>query len=122
DLYNELTSASAALSSSGDEVSADLVYGGDVAKGKKFANSLLLRLGMRYSKLNPARAEAIVSEAFNAGVMETNDDDAYIVYTEVYAHPMNGIATNNPRFYHLAEPLIDELKATNDPRSPFIAA
>src|SRR5690606_24309525 len=76
DLYNELTSASAALSPSGDEVPEDLIYGGDIAKWKKLANSLLLRLGMRYSKLNSARAEDIVSEAFNAGVMETNDDDA----------------------------------------------
>src|SRR5690606_1301253 len=35
DLYNELTSASAALSSSGDEVPEDLIYGGDIAKWKK---------------------------------------------------------------------------------------
>src|SRR5690606_31804499 len=121
DLYEELKSASVALSSSGDNVSDDLIYGGDVAKWKKFANSLLLRLGRRYSKLNPAKAEDIVSEAFNAGVMETSDDDAYIAYNQIYNNPMNGIATNNPYFYYLAEPLVDELKATNDPRAPFIS-
>lgn len=122
DLYNELKSAEAALSPSGDDVPEDLIYGGDVAKWKKLANSLLLRLGMRYSKINPAKAEDIVSEAFNAGVMQTNDDDAYISYTQIYNNPMNGIATNNPYFYYLAEPLVNELKATNDPRAPFIAA
>ena len=43
-----------------------------VAKWKKLGNSLLLRLGMRYSKLNPTKAASIVSEAFAGGVMTSN--------------------------------------------------
>ena len=121
DLYNELTSASQALTPSGGDISADLIYGGDIDKWRKMANSLLLRLGMRYSKLNPAKAEQIVVEAFNAGVIDANSDDAYIQYTNIYNNPINGISNNNPYFYYLAEPLINELKATNDPRSRFIS-
>ena len=69
DLYKELKESIAALSTSGDFISADLFYGTNaqpstktatatdqVAKWKKLGNSLLLRLGMRYSKLNPTKA------------------------------------------------------------------
>src|SRR5690606_37345139 len=78
DLYTEIKSATASLStSSGGTFTADLFYGGDISKWKKLGNSLLLRLGMRYSKVNTNRAESIVAEAVAAGVMQTADDDAY---------------------------------------------
>jgi hypothetical protein len=77
DLYKELKESVAALSSTGEYISADLFYGTNahpstktttatdqVAKWKKLGNSLLLRLGMRYSKLNPTKAQTIVAEAF----------------------------------------------------------
>ena len=78
DLYQEITEALASLNPSGDFVSADLFYGSNaehptsnaadqVAKWKKLGNSLLLRLGMRYSKANASKAESIVSEAFAGG-------------------------------------------------------
>ena len=48
---------------------ADFVYGGDVAKWKKFANSLRLRLAMRLTKvdINKAKseAEAAIAGGFN---------------------------------------------------------
>src|SRR5690606_21738284 len=59
DLYNEIKEASAALNPAGDIVNADLIYGGDITKWKRMSNSLLLRLGMRYSKLNPTKAASI---------------------------------------------------------------
>src|SRR5690606_6939103 len=91
DLYNEIKTAMAALNPSADFVSTDLFYGSNaqsptataaeqVAKWKKLGNSLLLRLGMRYSKVNATRAEAIVAEAFAGGVMTSNDDNAYVKY------------------------------------------
>ena len=71
----------------GDYVSADLFYGAkayipitnaaaQVAQWKKLGNSLLLRLGMRYSKLDPTKAASIVAEAFTGGVMTSNNDNA----------------------------------------------
>ena len=66
--------AMAALNPGGDFVSADLFYGANaqasvktanatdqVAKWKKLGNSLLLRLGMRYSRVNAAKAQSYCS-------------------------------------------------------------
>ena len=83
--------AIAALNPSGDFVSADLFYGSNaenatgsaadqVAKWKKLGNSLLLRLGMRYSRIDPSKAETIVSDAVAGGVMTSNEDNAYVKY------------------------------------------
>ena len=43
DIIKELTEASAALSTTGVVETQDVLYSGDIAKWKKFANSLLLR-------------------------------------------------------------------------------
>jgi len=63
DLYTELKTATAALSASNEYVTGDLFFGGSttstpalitaqVAHWKKIGYSLLLRLGMRYSKID----------------------------------------------------------------------
>jgi hypothetical protein len=135
DLYNELHEAIAALNSSGDYVSADIFYGAhayypvsdaatQVAKWKKLGNSLLLRLGMRYSKCDPAKAASIVAEAFSGGVMTANTDNAFVVYDgTLYSNGSNnGLINNNPRFYYAAEPFVNQLKSTSDPRCKYLIA
>lgn len=135
DLEQELRQSIAALNPNGDYVSADLFFGANgsipttsaaaqVEKWKKLGNSLLLRLGMRYSKLNPSKAASIVSEAFNGGVMTSNSDNAFVRYdgTAYINNANNGLVNNNPYFYYAAEPFVNQLKNTNDPRSPFIIA
>ncbi len=135
DLYNELHEAIANLDPSGDFVSADLFYGAhayypktsaadQVAQWKKLGNSLLLKLGMRYSKSDPAKAASIVSEAFNGGVMISNADNAFVTYDgTLFSNGSNdGLINNNPRFYYAAEPFVEQLKSTSDPRSKYIIA
>lgn len=135
DLEKELREAIAALNPSAEFVPTDLFYGANgsvktstaaaqVDKWKKLGNSLLLRLGMRYSKLDPAKAKTIVSDAFNGGVMKSNDDNAWVKYdgTLFTNGSNNGLVNNNPYFYYAAEPLVEQLKATADPRGPFILA
>ncbi len=135
DIEKEIREGIAALNPSGDYVSADLFYGknaaipittatAQVAKWKKLGYSLLLRLGMRYSKLNPTKAQALALEAFNGGVMTANADNAYVKYDGTLATNVanNGLVNNNPRFYYVAEPFVNQLKSTSDPRSGFIMA
>jgi hypothetical protein len=135
DLYKELKEAIANLNPNGDFVTADLFYGAkafyptktateQVAKWKKLGNSLLLRLGMRYSRLNPTKAASIVAEAFNGGVMTANTDNAFVVYDgTLYTNTGNaGLINNNPRFYYAAEPFVNQLKSTNDPRGKYMIA
>lgn len=59
---------------------ADKVYGGNVEKWIKFANSLRLRLAVRVSKADPtlAQREAEASVSNEVGVMTANDDNAFM--------------------------------------------
>ena len=34
----------------------------------------------------------------------------------------NNLINNNPKFYYAAEPFVNQLKATNDPRSKYLIA
>jgi len=136
DLYKELKESIAALNPSGDFVSADLFYGTNaqpstktgvaadqVAKWKKLGNSLLLRLGMRYSKINPTKAQTIVNEAFAGGVMTSNADNAFVKNDgTLYSQGDNAALRNFSQFNYAAEPFVNQLKSTNDPRAKFMIA
>src|SRR5690606_14503733 len=54
--------------------SADLIYGGNISQWQKFAYSLMLRLGMRLTKVDPAMAETWVKKAIAGGII-TDDAD-----------------------------------------------
>lgn len=135
DLEKEIRESIAALTPTGDYVSGDLFFGKNaripitnaatqVAQWKKLGNSLLLRLGMRYSKANPTKAASIALEAFNGGVMTSNNDNAMVRYDgTLFTNGPNGnLVNNNPRFYYAAEPFVNQLKNTNDPRTKFLVA
>ncbi|HLG38421.1 MAG TPA: SusD/RagB family nutrient-binding outer membrane lipoprotein [Chitinophagaceae bacterium] len=136
DLYKELKEATAALNPGGDHVSADLFYGtnahastrtttaaAQVPKWKKLGYSLMLRLGMRYSKINTTKAQSIVAEAFAGGVMTSNADNAFVKYDgTLYTQGDNAALRNFSQFNYAAEPFVNQLKSTNDPRGKFILA
>ena len=58
----------------------DFIYGGDITKWKKFANALLMRIGMRMQKKDAAQAQAVFMEAYNNGAFTSNADNAFIKY------------------------------------------
>ena len=136
DLYKELKESIAALNPGADYVSADLFYGSNaqpstkttgaadqVAKWKKLGNSLLLRLGMRYSKVNATKAQGIVSEAFTGGVMTSNADNAFVKNDgTTFTHGDNAALRNFSQFNYAAEPFVNQLKSTSDPRAKFMIA
>ena len=117
DLLEELDEASAALDAGKGRIAGELLYGGDVDKWKKFGYSLLLRTAMRLSKVNPGKAEEYVKKAVAGGLMESNDDNAWIRHTPEYANSMgteiSGAEKGN---YYITEAFVDFLKNTNDPR------
>ena len=121
-IIKELTEASAALDATKTVEAADILYGGNVALWKKLGNSLLLRAGMRLSKVDAAQAQQIVAKAAAAGVMETNADNALIKhdanYVSIVGNLLNSTEAAN---VYLAAPFADYLKKTNDPRLKSIA-
>lgn len=99
--------------------SADIIYGGDMAKWKKFANSLRLRIGMRMSDVESGTAKGIVEQAA-AGAFASNDDNAFFTYIggQPNNNPLNQdrIERGNADFC-ISNVLIDNtLKPLNDPR------
>ena len=135
DLYNELKTATAALSTSNEYVTSDLFFGGatsttpalitaQIAHWKKIGYSLMLRLGMRYSKIDVTKAASIAQEAFAGGVILSNSDN--VVVTQYNNTVQNGFSnlqrTVSPYFYYLAEPFVNQLKSTSDPRLKYIGA
>jgi hypothetical protein len=96
DLFKELKEAAAQLDDSKESYgSADLVYGGDVAKWKKLANSLRLRLALRVRYVDAALATAQMSDLTEAGLMTSLADDAFVKNNTDYPDHMN------PRYYRI---------------------
>jgi hypothetical protein len=121
-LIQELSAASAALNPSGKIETADILYGGNVDKWKKFGYSLMLRAGMRMSKVNPGQAQQAVSNAFQGGVILSNADNAVMRHDNNYANPIgNTLNSTEASNFYLTEPFVNHLKNTNDPRLASIA-
>src|SRR5690606_8278903 len=58
---------------------ADIIYQGDVAKWKRFAYSLMLRLAMRVSNVAEATlTDPYVAKAVAGGVFQSNDDNVWL--------------------------------------------
>jgi hypothetical protein len=130
-LYNELKTATADLSESNEYVTGDLFFGGtggsiavQVAQWKKIGYSLMLRLGMRYSKVDENKAASIALEAFTGGVMSSNSDNVVVKqYNAAVPNGFSNLQRNvSPYFYYLAEPFVNQLKNTGDPRLKYIGA
>ncbi|MEO7961414.1 MAG: SusD/RagB family nutrient-binding outer membrane lipoprotein [Ginsengibacter sp.] len=121
-IIQELTQASAALDPAGTIETQDALYAGNIAKWKKFGYSLLLRAGMRLSKVDAAKAQSTVQAAFAGGVITNNDDNAYVRHDANYTFPignmLNGSEAAN---FYLTKPFVDQLKSTSDPRLAAIA-
>ena len=121
-IIKELTEATAALDASKTIETADVLYGGNVSLWKKFGNSVLLRAGMRLTKIDLAQAQSIVQKAFQAGIMEVNSDNAFIKhdanYLNAVGQTLNSTESSN---IYLGAPFVTYLKQTNDPRLKSIA-
>ncbi len=122
DIIKELTEATAALDATKTIETAEVLYNGDVAKWKKFGNSLLLRAGMRLSKVDPAQAQQVVQKAIQGGLMTSNADNAAVKHDANYVNgPGQMLNSTEAANFYLAAPFADYLKKTNDPRLKSIA-
>jgi hypothetical protein len=120
----ELTDATAALTTNSTVAieTQDVLYTGNITQWKKFGYSLLLRAGMRLSKVDVAKAQTTVQAAFTGGVIINNADNAYIRHDNNFTQPignmLNGSEAAN---FYLVKAFVDTLKSNNDPRLSAIA-
>jgi hypothetical protein len=104
-------------------IKGDIIYNGDIAKWKKFGNSLLLRLGMRLSNVDPALAKATIIDALKGEVMSSAADIALIRHIEGQGrteNPLSNAFITNKFIENgsikIGKTFMDHLKITNDPR------
>ncbi|MDJ1486443.1 SusD/RagB family nutrient-binding outer membrane lipoprotein, partial [Cytophagaceae bacterium YF14B1] len=137
DMLKELEESAMALDASNTTTfgSSDLIYAGDVTKWKKFAYSLMLRLGMRLTKVEEATAQSWVKKAIAGGVIRDYADIAKMSYTasgqNINKNPVawqllndnyikaDGVSNVEGGKYQ--QVFIDSLKANNDPRLGVLA-
>lgn len=82
-MLEELEDATSKLNTSSITYgAADIVYNGDINKWKKLGYSMMLRLGMRLSKVAPEQAEIWVQKAHNGGLFSSNSDNLFIRATD----------------------------------------
>lgn len=106
-----------------NSIKGDLIYGGDVAKWKKFANSLKMRVALRMIDVEASTANTAVAEAIASGVFTSNADNALFNYKV-------GAPNNNPQSedyktrndFAASNTMVDELQRLNDPRVGFYYA
>jgi hypothetical protein len=94
----------------------DQIYGGDIDKWITFANTLRLRIALRISIVDPAKAKTLAELAVSGGVMETNDDDAIFKVGSTY-DDFNPLPIMLPwNEFRMSASMESVLKGFNDPR------
>src|SRR5712692_8016208 len=100
----------------------DLMYGGNMAKWRKFANSLRLRLAMHLTQVDAAKAQSEAAAAVTAGVFASSTDSAQLMYlsTSPDRNPIYNDARGRDD-YGMSKTFVDSLTSWNDPRLPVFA-
>lgn len=118
DLATRLDAAIANLDSGYDSFgSADLIFKGNVAKWKKLANSVKLKMGLHLADVDAAKAQAMVESAYNSGLFTSNSDSALFQYfkTTIDENPLYNSLVNESQI-NPTEFFVNELNGKSDPR------
>jgi hypothetical protein len=126
DLLKEVSEATDSLDATADKPTGDIFYknsADQINEWMKFGNTLLLRIAMRLSKIDPATAQTYVTKV-QGKTMTGNEDNAF-----VRADATGGRATINRNsqiligdggqenyYVKWSQTFINLLKSTNDPR------
>ncbi len=116
DLYkgiiNDLKAARDMMNPANGNILGDPIYGGDIAKWQKLANSLILNAALQLSDVDPAYAQTEFNNALShsAGVIETLADEAWIVYSSQDRNLQNPYSRLRRSDYLLTKEFTDALQ------------
>ncbi|CCH00085.1 hypothetical protein FAES_2076 [Fibrella aestuarina BUZ 2] len=120
DFFKRLAAATAVLKGKVSETpygNYDLVYKGDVNKWIMFANTLRLRLALRISKADPARAKAEAEAAVAGGVLTNSPTDDALVSRSTKGDDGNGLSIMSDwNEFRMSAAMESVLKGYDDPR------
>jgi hypothetical protein len=123
DLMKELKEAVAQIDN-GNNVTGDILYGGDMNNWKRFANSMRLLMALRLSKADAAKGKLEFTDALNAGVITDNSQSAVFVHladanNQNYWYYVANVL-NRP-WYWASKTIVDYMMPLNDPRLKIFA-
>lgn len=129
DVIKEYEEAAIALDPAADKPVGDAIYGGkpdQIEKWRKLAYSLMLRAGVRLSKIDAAKAQTVIAKTIGK-TMQSNDDNAYLIHDENGGRPTVNrnfqVLQGQPEadYVKWSQKLIDFMKTNSDPRLGVIA-
>lgn len=121
-LFKELTEASAQVSVSETKVEGDVLFNGNMAAWKRFANTIRMVMGLRLSAKDPAKGKTEYAAALAAGVITSNAEN--IAYKFLAGDPNNSnpwysnYVLSNRNDYAISKTLTDYMAPKSDPRLP----
>jgi hypothetical protein len=121
-LFTLLDEANAEIVSG--NISNDIVYGGNMTRWKKLANTIHLLMALRLSKVNPTMGAAEFNKALTGGIMSANSDNLVYVHLSDpnnWNYWYNVFSVLNREWYAASKPLVDYMLPVNDPRLPIFA-
>lgn len=130
-ILDELSTAVAMLKEGDGAIGVgDFLFGGDIAKWKKFGNSIRLRVAMRMSLAAEGPASNVLAQILTNPttnpVIEENEDNAFLTWPgvapdiEPWAQRL-GTPSNKTDNYRMNYELVSVLDGLNDPRLPVYA-
>lgn len=120
DFFERLNKAITVLKANGGKIafgSYDIIYGGNLDKWLRFANTLRLRLALRISKVNPDLAKTQAEVAVADGVFKTSPGDDALLIKSLSGSDYNGISfMSDWNEFRMSASMESVLKGYNDPR------
>ena len=97
----------------------DKFYSGNVAKWKKFGNSLLLKLGISLADSDPTLAKSTVETAISGGVFTSKADDCLLTYLTAspnFSALYTQLVASNRNDFVVGKTIVDYMNVNNDVR------
>lgn len=122
DLFKELNESAAQINTGESSVVGDVLFNGNMANWKRFANTIRMVMGLRLSAKDPAKGKAEYTSALAAGVISSNSEN--IAYKFLAGDPnnynpwYNNYTVSNRNDYAISKTLTDYMAPKNDPRLP----
>lgn len=123
-LLTELEEADSRLNPSGEAIEGDLIYGNDIARWKKLAKSLRLRIALEIADRDESTARNLIGTLYaqRSELISSNNDIAQFVFTVSPQWNPWASAFSTRDDQRVSKTIVDRLQGWNDPRLPYYAA
>ena len=123
-ILEDLKTANNVLNPAGTAIGGDIIYGGDISKWKKLANSLRLRVALRIADREPVKAQQVLDEIKSEGgsYISSNAEIAQLIYQVSPQQNPVSAQFDTRDDYRISKTIVDKLFSLNDPRLPIYAS